>query len=453
MKTLFRLICFLPALLKVIGAGTDVADDPSPPLYRYLIVIDTSGAMAREKDIALDTVSKLVATGINERIQTGDTFGIWTFADRLNKRAYGPILWAAEQRTESAGRVLRVLRDLKFSKVANMGQVMAEIKQAAKASGSLTVFLVTDGTAPVRGTPFDAAINDVFQKHSAAMRKAKRPFVVAFSAQAGELAAQAVSPGGSRIFIPPVKGPLPDAVRQEHAFAVQLGSETNSAVQPPAAVPPVEQGSLLKTNAPKTLSAAEISEILKQQQMERSNSLAAARAAITAAGVPNAPNSRIDPGSRPAETGLPPVSSSVVVEQPRVAIEVPPSAALPPASAANPVSGGGDKPPLVQSQSAGPAERGAVQSPKPQPEITSARSIRTDDSVSALEVEAPVGSAAASQTATLIPPQPPARSRKYLFMAAVLFVVAGGLGWLLFRGGRSAPEPSLITRSMHDRRQ
>jgi hypothetical protein len=74
---------------------------------------------------------------------------------------------------------------------------------AGRYSGALTVFLISSGSDPVIGTPFDLSINPLFQVHGKKMRKAGRPFVTVFVFDQGRWFAHAVNPGGQAVYIPP----------------------------------------------------------------------------------------------------------------------------------------------------------------------------------------------------------------------------------------------------------
>src|SRR5439155_5037323 len=177
--------------------------------HRFLFLIDTSSAMSRQKDVTLDSVSRLILSGVGGRIQSGDAWNLWTMADQLHTNVFPAQPWDPQQRGDVANRVFRLLRDQPFKKKkAPLEKVMAAVAEEARFSGILTVFIFTDGSAPVGGTPFDEPINEIFAKHAAGMRKPKKPFVTVFVTQDGRFAAHAVSPGGERIYIPR----LPEAV-------------------------------------------------------------------------------------------------------------------------------------------------------------------------------------------------------------------------------------------------
>jgi len=366
-------------------------------------------------------VSNLILGGINQHIQTGDSFGLWTFAELVNKNAYGPKMWVAEERMQHANRAFRAVHDAKFSRTAGMERVVAGIKQAAKESGALTVFLVTDGSAPLNGTPFDAAINGIFQKHAPALRKARRPFVVTMTAEDGELVAHAVSPAGSRVFIPPRKKPAADLVSDDEVFGIKHPPESQTPQTP-------------HTNAPKPLTVAEISDSIKKQQAARSNALAAA--AATDLSNSNATSVQTQTAGQSA-TVTNASSAPAADRQQRVPIDTPPIEQTSVESNSLAAVDGGDA-----------RIRGQPENVKrPEQNIAPGNS-------SQLQTQATAGpspvSGARPETFAAVAPMDMEGSRRYLIMAALFFGFAVVLGWVLFRLRHPRVSPSLITRSLRE---
>ena len=108
--------------------------------------------MSRQKEVTIDTVHKLILSGINGRIHTGDMLGIWTFNEKLVPDAFPAQIWIPQQRQDIANRAYRFLRDQKVAKKARMEEAVAAIRQAAGVSGVLTVFLFSDGTSAMKGS-------------------------------------------------------------------------------------------------------------------------------------------------------------------------------------------------------------------------------------------------------------------------------------------------------------
>jgi len=229
-----RVIIGLWMVLALSGPGSCLAaEDPvyEPPVHRYLIVVEASSSMARRKEVALDTVHQLILSGLYGRIQRGDVLGIWPFKNQVDRKLSRPIHWSARESRDFANFIYRKLRDLEFAKEPDLNTALAAVSAEALRSQQLTVFLVTTGVQPVRGTPFDAEINAIFKQHGDGLNQAKRPFVSVLVFDGGQVVAQAVTPGGRTIYIPPVPGTV--------AAAAPVKPEVEPIVPPeaPARVP------------------------------------------------------------------------------------------------------------------------------------------------------------------------------------------------------------------------
>jgi hypothetical protein len=406
-------------------SSTNAAALPRP-VYRYLFLIDTSSAMSRQKAVTADTVSRLILSGIGGRIRIGNAWNLWTIDDQLHTNAIPAQTWDPRQRADLANRIFRFLCAQRFNqKKALLEKSLAAVAEEAKLSGALTVFLFTDGSTPVKGTPFDESINEIFAKHAAGMRKAKTPFVTVFVAEDGRFAAHAVSPGGERIYIPPLPGALatakkPGATAQKNAAAVSPG---------PA----------------KTLSAEEISEVLRQSQKRQSNTVATTPAPLIIRGGASQTNQApaVTPSKAALETLARTPSASVPASDATASPER--SAAVsqaPPAIApASPVRIEPSAPPGENAFAPGDA---FVPSTPPKDRLPVATmETAVDDTREAL-----VNAAAPAQTAVLAQQGPLSNAAIYFMAAVALLLVALILGWLYVRSIRYVPRPSIISQSL-----
>lgn len=198
--------CLVLALAGAAGElhADDPAEAPVLPPYRYLFLIDVSENMSRVQEVAADTASRLVMGGFNGRARIGEQIGFWTIGKQLETNALPATMWVPQSAIELGNRVYRSIRDQKLAKGgADIALALRAIRIAELHSGALTVFLISSGSDPVIGTPFDLSINPLFQVHGKKMRKAGNPFVTVFVIDQGRMFAHAVSPGGQAIYIPP----------------------------------------------------------------------------------------------------------------------------------------------------------------------------------------------------------------------------------------------------------
>ncbi len=205
-----------------------VGPSPITPDCRYLFVVDTSAAMQRYADGLHRTTHRLVVTGLGGRMQEGDVFTVWTYADTVLTREFPLNAWTPDLNIALANRAYEFLAQQKFRGKSNLRPVFAELGQALAIATNLTIVLISDGTDVIVGTPFDRPINVTYGKRASEMRSTKMPFVTALVTQRGEFTHWAVRGGLEDIGLP-----MPEIIAAPAPLLVQT-----PAVVPPAPTPP-----------------------------------------------------------------------------------------------------------------------------------------------------------------------------------------------------------------------
>jgi cobalamin biosynthesis Mg chelatase CobN len=257
------------------------------------------------------------------------------------------------------------------------------------------------------------------------MRKAKKPFVTVFVTQDGRFAAHAVSPGGERIYIPR----LPEAVAT--AKKSEATARENATTVPPAPA--------------RTLTAEEISEVLRQSQKRQSNTVAITPAPLIIR------ESDSQTKSVPAETSSK-ASVETLARTPAASVPASDTTASPARSAAvsNAPSAIAPASPVRTGPSAPTGEKAStpgdpiVPSAPPKDRLP----VATTETAVGDTGEALAHSPGLPQTAVLAQQQPLSNTPIYLLAAVALLLVALILGWLYIRSIRYVPRPSLISRSL-----
>lgn len=212
-----------------------VGPSPITPDCRYLFVVEMSSAMQRSADGLYRTAHRLVASGLGGRMQEGDVFTVWTYADTVLTREFPLNAWTTDLNIALANRTYEFLAQQKFRGKSNLRPVFAELGQALAISTNLTIVLISDGTDVIVGTPFDRPINITYGKRASETRSAKMPFVTALVTEGGEFTRWSVRAGLEDIGLPlPVKPVAP--------VPVPVVAQAPVVVTPPPApvpVPPV----------------------------------------------------------------------------------------------------------------------------------------------------------------------------------------------------------------------
>ena len=221
MHRLQHLLCLLLAPFLVAAAAPpakpvariaplpSVGPSPITPDCRWLFVVDTSAAMQRQADGLYRTTHRLVATGLGGRMQEGDIFTIWTYADTVLTREFPLNAWTPELNIALANRAYEFLARQKFRGKSNLRPVFAELSQALAIATNLTIVLISDGTDVIVGTPFDRPINVTYGKRASETRAAKMPFITSLVTRAGEFSHWSVRAGLEDVGLPFQEKPVP----------------------------------------------------------------------------------------------------------------------------------------------------------------------------------------------------------------------------------------------------
>ncbi len=273
-RTKHFLARLLAAFVLVLAVWTVRADDPpEKPVVRrmenrFLFLIDVSSAMSHSTNTVQKAVMNLLAAEIGGQLREGDTIGVWTFSDKLhlsekdkNHPLFPMQIWHADEKELIMRRILNFLRFQHYEKKADLKKVLPEMYARVSASQTMTVIIVSDGSNPITGTPFDDDINDLQKRFGAEFRAANLPLVTVLAAREGEVFDYTVNSGADTIRIPQTASPIvikvippvviappPPPVEPKH-IEIVVSPQTNSVtrrgelatkpVPAPEAVPPV----------------------------------------------------------------------------------------------------------------------------------------------------------------------------------------------------------------------
>lgn len=218
-----RLACLLAVVFCGLTAVAGSTNSPArtkprslPPGDRFLFVVDTSSGMSRVAPSSRQAVVDLIWSGLQGHMRPGDTYGLWTFNEAVFPGRLPMQTWQTNA-IELAGLVGRFLREQKYNGKSNPGLVMTNLQAVLTRVGDLVVILISDGRAPVRGTPFDEAINAAYKERAPAARKAKQPLITTLVARGGQLVRWSVTPVGEALELPEHSLPPPPVVAVTNA--------------------------------------------------------------------------------------------------------------------------------------------------------------------------------------------------------------------------------------------
>jgi hypothetical protein len=248
----------LPALCSFcIGLGTWAVSAQTAVLdqaalgVRYLFVVDSSKSMAPCKDLLAQTVASRIRTGINGQIRPGELFAVWTFNQKLSTDRYLPMVWLPQTADLLADRIERALANQAFEGEARLDPVIAQIAKAALFSDSLTVFLLSDGSRRIQGTPFDEKLNAACGAARSGEPNARRLFVTTLFGRTNRLIGWSLdSIGAGQMVAAQIKKPADPAPFSNRSSALEQ--------RPYASTPPLAQAGAPSDCVVLTNSAASI---------------------------------------------------------------------------------------------------------------------------------------------------------------------------------------------------
>lgn len=186
--------------------ASPAAPSPSPPPTlppgdRFLFVVDTSAGMASLAKACRQAVFDLIWTGLGGYMQPGDTYGLWTFNEEVQKSRLPIQIWGTNA-LELASVAGRFLRDQPYKGSSHPEAAIATLKPTVQLVRDLVVILITDGRAPIAGTPFDAALQAACKQASAQARRLRQPLLVVLAARGGEWVRWSVHLPGQSLALP-----------------------------------------------------------------------------------------------------------------------------------------------------------------------------------------------------------------------------------------------------------
>jgi hypothetical protein len=245
--------CLMLVQWMVLATVVAAAPQPSKPRKpddgnRFLFILETSSGMTQLEHGGRQAIFDLIHSGVDGRMQAGDTYGIWPFNEQVYSGLVPMQTWDPQKRLDHASAIGRYLRTHKYEKDGNFEVLVKQIQAVVRGAKDVNILVVTDGNTAFAGTPFDKTINAAFETNRALVHVAKKPLVVTFVAREGELKAACVTPAGDKIDLAEftrVTNALPETVQ---APTEPLASQVTRA--PNAA--PVDMSRALIMRGPKS---------------------------------------------------------------------------------------------------------------------------------------------------------------------------------------------------------
>lgn len=389
--------------------------------HRHLFIVETSRTMQRREAGVQEVLKELLRSGMQGQLKTGDTIGLWTFAEELYAGEFPLQHWKSEDSGKITGSILGFLGSKTNDGPAKLELIVSPLQQLVQQSEFLTVILITSGEQYLNGTPFDEQVNTTFRLWESRQQRSQMPITTIFRTVRSKTVGLTVTPAPWPVELPP----LPPELLSRPAAPKQPVTASPKTSPPPSA--PKQTGPALVFSGSNPEPAASPQALVFSGSDPNPVSQTPTRSAVS-------------PVSKPAE---PTPSLSQAASE---AAALPANATVTPTaqSAASPVAKPAEPTPAL-SQAASESE----------PSLAT-----TTVAPTARSAVSPVAKAAEPAPVTAVEPEPSSEptttavipARASVWGPRSIGIISTGAAFslllLLFRRPRE-PRGSLITRSMH----
>ena len=446
----------LPLILFVWWSAALSHGAPAPagapaPRYRYLFLYDCSYSMSKAAPTGRQAIADLIYSGLQERMQPGEVFGVWPFSFQVFTNRIAPMTWQPGAHQALSDGTLAMLQVMRNEKQTKMDVLWREVTQAARASDQFMALIVTDGDDPFKGTPFDAALNQMVKTHAKELRRARKPFLAVLSAVKGQFVAYTIGPAGEPIDFQSLNQQIARVIPPEPLAPLVTNIITTNIII-------VTNFPVVATDTPRA--------------PRETLPVAATHAAPATLSEPSQPPSDLAPliaTNGPDNLGVftqpPPLQSEVKTNPPATTAQAqtnpPPvrtanaSKSISELAVSTPSRPPAEKPPPVQTQAKPVME---VKTPAPPASPPAARPVATNPAPSAPVSVTP----AIARAKTAVPPLAPAPKKtsspqdtsfwrekgKVILFASGSVVVGVAIFLFLYRAAQRKPQPSFISQSI-----
>lgn len=188
---------------------------PEPQIAdnRFLFIFDTSADMKKRLQAVQAEVNQLMSTSLGGQLRPGDSVGVWTFDQDLRTGQFPLQRWRPDDAVTIASGINKFVGNQHYANSTRFNALQPQLNQVIHDSGRLTVLIFCDGEDEINWTPYDARINQVFQRRVAEQKRTRQPFVLVFRTQLGQYVGCTMNfpPGMVSIpeFPPPPAPPAP----------------------------------------------------------------------------------------------------------------------------------------------------------------------------------------------------------------------------------------------------
>src|SRR6516164_2050666 len=116
--------CFLAVVATLFFIPASRAQMPAPPVEtRVLLIFDTSSGMKKRVPNEVKAIKQLFALALAERLENGDTIGVWTFNSDVHTGEFPLQRWQVQNITSTSSSVISFIQAQKYSKATSFDKL------------------------------------------------------------------------------------------------------------------------------------------------------------------------------------------------------------------------------------------------------------------------------------------------------------------------------------------
>jgi hypothetical protein len=226
-------LVILAATAMSLSAAITTAPRTGPEGNRFLFVVDTSTSMKKVDQGGRQVVYDFIYSGLDERMQPGDTFGVWTFGDEVKGGVYPIQYWTREKSPPLATQAAEFLKAQAAGKISRLDCAITNVEKLIKSVGDVDVIIVTSAATRFKLDDTWEMLQQAWKSRVDEARKNNKPLVVTLAARNRQITQMTVTVGGEplKLVAPPLRRLAP---------VTKAAPETDLS-RPPASVKPARE--------------------------------------------------------------------------------------------------------------------------------------------------------------------------------------------------------------------
>lgn len=154
---------------------------------RFLFVVDASSPMDRVQHAERQIVYDLIYSGVENRMQAGDTFGIWTFGPEVKAGVFPMQIWKPVHNADLAAQAGHFLKEQSSGRRSELDVAIAQAEALAKTVKDVDFIIITSAAARFKGDETWSVLHQNWKSRLEEAKKNKKAIIITLAARGGRI--------------------------------------------------------------------------------------------------------------------------------------------------------------------------------------------------------------------------------------------------------------------------